>query len=223
MTPETRNEIERAIKVRRAQLGTQADPYLGEWMIVAEAERLLEEADRAEKALPYKFARVNALGHHSYVGPVTALPRGGYRVEHHEVTGPVGAKVPSRRFVDVYAVHSVTGLSETEWEDERAQLEESAAVQNKHYWQSRTLPDGYTVVPADISGHFRFKRPDGMESRGNYWGEPDARRAAWRHSEGKRDEESDFPEDFGEGDDEPDEVERWLVDSTAEMPEVLRG
>lgn len=148
---------------------------------VAEAERLLEEAGRAAP-LPAQHARVHAMGHAEYLGPVSAVGRG-YRVEHHEVDGAnaFGPAVIAKRIVDVFAVHSVEYLSSDEWAYELHKLDEAVARSNREHRERTTLPDGYELIT--INGDHGYQRPDGSQKTSDYWSDywsvQDARHHAW--------------------------------------------
>lgn len=143
------------------------------------SERLLEEADRAPAVteLPTRHARVHAMGHTAYVGPVTALSRG-YRVEHHEVAGDEGAKAVTCSPVDILAVHSVEYLTPDKWARELAELEKLAARDNEYHRRTTTMPEGYSHVLVD--GRHGYRCPDGVEKTDWGWGAREAHSAAWR-------------------------------------------
>lgn len=114
---------------------------------LAEADLLLEEHERrtAVTELPARYARVHAMGHAEYLGPVTALGRG-YRIEHHDVgevgDGQVGIR---RRWRDVHAVRSVEYLTDAEWAKE---CELMAADVKRRNERLKAAPHGCTGMTA---------------------------------------------------------------------------
>ncbi|WP_143825762.1 hypothetical protein [Nannocystis exedens] len=76
-------------------------------------------------ALPSPFARVHAMGHREFVGPITSLGRL-YRVEHHELCEAGGDWQLRVTTHDIQAVHSIEYLTPERWAAELADLEEQA-------------------------------------------------------------------------------------------------
>lgn len=193
MHDETRELLRARIEAVRAEANldrvmTEPRHDLSALCELAVAERLLEEAERK---LPTPYARVNAMGHNTYVGPVTALGRG-YRVQHHAV-GEVGDGSVNiiRSWHDILAVHSVDYLTEARWQAVTLDLTKEVERRNEDRRRLTANPEHYDLFMRAPS-EYGFVGPDGIVW-GWWWSTAHAREAAWLHASGEEGEVDGSP------------------------------
>lgn len=148
-------------------------------------ERFISEGMAAEQP-PAPYARVHAMGHATYTGPIVMLPRG-IRVEHHAaVEDTTGVWGIVRQWKDVHALHSVEYFDGPEWDRECEQLAAEVVRRNEENRRRSAEPDGYAMFMKSTS-QYGFTTPMG-EVWGWWCSTARARENAWTHADG-------YPED----------------------------
>ncbi|MBL9102144.1 MAG: hypothetical protein JNL82_14365 [Myxococcales bacterium] len=144
-------------------------------------------SQRSPDPPPAPYARVHAMGHACYVGPVMLLARG-VRVEHHTVEQVgEGAWGIVRQWKDVVALHSIEYFGEAEWTREGEQLAAEVARRNEGHRRQTTDPEGY-ALHMHGANEYGFVTPDG-QVYGWWYTASTARAHAWDHAAGDRDDE----------------------------------
>lgn len=147
---------------------------------------------REGEPAPQPYARVHAMGHNTYLGPVVMLARG-IRVEHHTVEQvDDGAWGIVRQWKDVLALHSIEYLGEAEWAREGEQLGQEVTRRNEEHRRRSADPKGYSLHMKSAM-QYGFVTPTG-EVWGWWYSTSQARANAWTHADGEPEEVEGSPQ-----------------------------